>query len=112
VRLTAGVWAERATTRKGRADMEHRTELIEVIRRIRNRWRLRLAARGAVIVFVGTVAALLLSASSLETFRFSVPAIITFRIIAIGVFSAILAYYMGPLRRHDSDTTVEPYLGA
>ena len=62
--------------------MEHRAELVEVIRRIRNRWRLRLAARGAVVVFVGTVLVLLLSASSLETFRFSVPAIITFRILA------------------------------
>jgi hypothetical protein len=42
--------------------MDHRTELVDVIRRIRNRWRLRLAARGAVIVFVGTMAVLLLSA--------------------------------------------------
>ena len=44
--------------------MEHRTELVEVIRRIRNRWRMRLAARGAVVVFVGTVLVLLLSAST------------------------------------------------
>ena len=51
--------------------MDHRAELVEVIRRIRNRWRLRLAARGAVVVFVGTVLVLLLSASSLESFRFS-----------------------------------------
>lgn len=64
--------------------MDHRAELVDVIHRIRNRWRLRLAARGAVVVFVGTMLMLLLSASSLETFRFSVPAIITFRILLRG----------------------------
>ena len=62
--------------------MDHRMELVDVIRRVRNRWRLRLAARGAVVVVAGTVLALLLSASGLESFRFSAPAIIAFRIIA------------------------------
>ena len=32
---------------------EHRAELVDVIRRIRHRWRLRLATRGAVVVFFG-----------------------------------------------------------
>ena len=90
--------------------MEHRAELVEVIRRIRNRWRMRLAARGAVIVFVGTVVALLLSASSLETFRFSVPAIITFRILALAVFAGLVTYAVMPLRRLVSDTQVALYL--
>ena len=53
--------------------MDHRTELVDVIRRVRNRWRLRLALRGAVVVVAGTVLALLLSASGLEAFRFSAP---------------------------------------
>ena len=35
--------------------MDHRQELIDVIRRVRNRWRLRLALRGAVVVVAGTV---------------------------------------------------------
>ncbi len=39
--------------------MDHRAELVDVIRRVRNRWRLRLAVRGAVIVLAGTVLALL-----------------------------------------------------
>src|ERR1700681_2487027 len=67
---------------------EHRAELVDVIRRIRHRWRLRLATRGAVVVFVGMAAVLLLSASSLETFKFSVPAIIGFRLLALGVLAA------------------------
>ena len=90
--------------------MEHRAELVEVIRRIRNRWRLRLAARGAVVVFVGTVLVLLLSASSLETFRFSVPAIIGFRVLLLAVFAALVIYALLPLRRKVSDTQVALYL--
>ena len=59
--------------------MDHRMELVDVIRRVRNRWRLRLAARGAVVVVAGTLLALLLSASGLESFRFAAPAIVAFR---------------------------------
>src|SRR6186713_2834966 len=90
--------------------MEHRAELVEVIRRIRNRWRLRLAIRGAVIVFVGTVLALLVSAQSLETFRFSTSAIIAFRLLALAVFGGLIALGIQPLRRMVSDTQVALYL--
>ena len=90
--------------------MDHRAELVDVIRRIRNRWRLRLAARGAVVVFAGTVLVLLLSASSLETFRFSVPAIISFRILLALVFAGLVAYAIKPLRRQVTDTQVALYL--
>ena len=90
--------------------MEHRTELVEVIRRIRNRWRMRLAARGAVVVFVGTVLVLLLSASTLETLRFSPPAILTFRVLLVAVFAALVAYAVMPLRRQVTDTQVALYL--
>src|SRR3954466_6998152 len=90
--------------------MEQRHELVEVIRRIRNRWRMRLAARGAVVVFVGTVLVLLLSASTLETLRFSVPAILTFRILLAAVFAALVAFAAMPLRRQVTDTQVALYL--
>jgi hypothetical protein len=70
--------------------MQHSAELVEVIRRIRNRWRLRLAARGAVIVFVGTVLALLVSARGLEPLTFSAPSIVGFRLLALAVFGARL----------------------
>ena len=50
---------------------DRRAELVDVIRRVRNRWRLKLALRGTVIVVAGTLLALLLSASSLEALRFS-----------------------------------------
>ena len=70
--------------------MDHRAELVDVIRRIRNRWRLRLALRGAVVVVAGMVLVLLLSASGLEALRFSAPAIIGFRFLAVAVFAALL----------------------
>ena len=90
--------------------MDHRAELVNVIRGIRNRWRLRLATRGAVIVFVGMVAVLLLSASSLQAAKFSVPAIIGFRLLALAAFAALVAYALVPLRRQVTDTQVALYL--
>ncbi len=71
---------------------DRRAELVDVIRRVRNRWRLKLALRGAVIVVAGTLLALLLSASSLEALRFSPTAIISFRIIALAVFAALVVH--------------------
>src|SRR5436190_23021381 len=92
-------------------NVDHRTELIDVIRRVRNRWRLKLALRGAVVVAAGTVLALLLSASGLESFRFSAPAIISFRIVTVAVFVGLLFYgLVWPLRRRVSDAQVAMYL--
>jgi hypothetical protein len=91
--------------------MDPRTELVDVIRRVRNRWRGRLALRGAVVVMAGTVLALLLSASGLESFRFSAPAIITFRIVTVAVFVGLLCYgLVWPLRRRVTDAQVAMYL--
>jgi hypothetical protein len=82
--------------------VDPRTQLVDVIRRVRNRWRLRLAMRGAVVVVAGTLLALLLSASGLESFRFSATAIIAFRIVSVSVFVALLLYaFVWPLRGGD-----------
>src|SRR5471032_3526160 len=87
------------------------TELFDVIRQVRNRWRRRLAARGSVIVLAGTVLALLLSAHGLETFRFSAAAILSFRVIALVVFAALLGYGLVlPLRRRVTNSQVALYL--
>src|SRR5437870_10808297 len=92
--------------------MDYRNaQLVAVIRRVRNRWRLKLALRGAVVVVAGTVLALLLSASGLESFRFSAPAIISFRIVTVAVFVGLLLYgLVWPLRRRVSDAQVAMYL--
>ncbi len=90
---------------------DRRAELIDVIHRVRNRWRLKLALRGAVIVVAGTLLALFLSASSLEALRFSPTAIITFRILALLVFAALVAVgFVQPLRRRVTDSQVALYL--
>src|ERR1700750_1114237 len=87
------------------------TELIDVIHRVRNRWRLKLALRGAVIVVAGTLLALLASASSLEALHFSPAAIISFRIIAPLVFlGLVFVGFVQPLRRRVSDGQVALYL--
>src|SRR6266545_2240738 len=90
---------------------DRRAELVAVIHRVRNRWRLKLALRGAVIVVTGTLLALFLSASSLEALRFSPAAIITFRIVALLIFAALVAVgFVRPLRRRVTDTQVALYL--
>src|SRR5689334_11526226 len=92
--------------------MAHRRqELVAVIREVRNRYRRRLAARGALIVLGGTVLALLLSASGLETLRFSPASIIAFRVLVFGVFALLGLYaFVRPLRRQVSDAQVALYL--
>ena len=95
----------------GMSRSDRRPELMQVIHKVRDRWRLRLALRGAVIVVAGTLLALFLSASSLEALRFSPSAIISFRIIALAVFAAL--GYIGlvrPLMRRVDDTQVAMYL--
>src|SRR5262249_14799931 len=90
---------------------DRRAELIDVIHRVRNRWRLKLALRGAVIVVAGTLLALFLSASSLEALRFSPAAIVTFRIVALLIFAALVGIgLILPLRRRVTDTQVALYL--
>ena len=95
----------------GPGGSDRREERVAVIHRVRNRWRLKLALRGAVIVVAGTLLALLLSASSLEALRFSPTAIIAFRLIAFLVFAALVVVgFVRPLRRRVSDGQVALYL--
>ena len=87
--------------------MDRRGELLDVIRSVRNRWRQRLAVRGAVVVVAGTLLALFLSASSLQALRFSPPAIITFRFVAIGVFALLVwRFFARAMRRQVTDSQV------
>ena len=84
----------------GLSGSDRRLELVEVIHRIRNRWRMRLAVRGALVVIAGTLLALLLMASGLEALRFSPTAIIAFRISALIIFAGLAwLALVRPMRR-------------
>ena len=48
-----------------------RHDLVEVIRRVRNRWRLRIAMRGVAILAGAGLGAFLVSSYGLEVFKFS-----------------------------------------
>src|SRR5262245_48818189 len=90
---------------------DRRSELVEVIHRVRNRWRMRLAMRGAVVVVAGTLLALLLSAGGLEALRFSSAAIIGFRVLALAIFGGLVTWaFVKPLRRQVGDSQVAMYL--
>src|SRR5262249_27350610 len=91
--------------------MDRRAELLDVIRSVRNRWRQRLAVRGVVLVVAGALLALFLAAASFEDLRFSVGAIIAFRLIAALVFAGLVwTFLVRPIRRQVSDTQVAMYL--
>ena len=86
-------------------------ELVDVIHKVRNRWRLKLALRGAVIVVAGMFLALMSSAAGLEALRFTAPSILAFRALAVVIFTALIYYgLVRPLRRQVSDSQVALYL--
>jgi hypothetical protein len=90
---------------------DRRRELVEVIHRVRNRWRLKRAIRGAVIVVAGTLLALMSSAAGLEMLKFTAASIITFRVLALLAFGGLVYFgLVKPMRRRVSDSQVALYL--
>ena len=95
----------------GLSGSDRRQELIDVIHRVRNRWRLKLALRGAVVVLTGTLLALMSSAAGLEALKFSAASIVAFRVLALLVFGGLVFYgFVRPMRRRVSDSQVAMYL--
>jgi hypothetical protein len=91
--------------------VDRRHELVEVIHRVRNRWRLKRLLRGVVIVLAGTLLALMSSAAGLEALKFSPGSILAFRALALIIFGSLV--YFGlfrPMRRRVSDSQVALYL--
>ena len=87
------------------------SDLVEVIRQIRRRWRFKLAFRGTVLVAALAVAALIGAAFGLESWRFSPGSILTFRVLLSIVLAAIVAaLFVRPLLRRVSDQQVALYL--
>src|SRR5688572_11963207 len=88
-----------------------RSELTSIIREIRNRWRMKLAVRGAAFVIGGFLLTLLLSAYALETLKFSPGSIIAFRVAMVMIFGALSGYFFVlPQWRRVTDEQVALYL--
>ena len=88
-----------------------RSTLLDVIRQVRYRWRVKLALRGAVGFLAATIVALIASAYALEALRFSAGAILAFRVTLLLVAVAGAAWFLiRPLLRKVSDEQVALYL--
>ena len=86
-------------------------KLLDVIRQVRRRWRMKLALRGAVGVAALGLLVFLVSARALEAARFTPQAIITFRIVLAAVIAGLVAYLLvRPLLRRVRDEQVAMYL--
>ena len=88
-----------------------RDDLFDVIRRVRNRWRLRVAMRGTAIVAAAGLAAFLLSSYGLEFFKFSVGAVVAFRLLTwVTMIGLVYWFLVRPLARAIPDERVALYL--
>src|SRR5687767_3146461 len=90
---------------------DYSAELINVIRQVRRRWRMKVALRGALLVVVLTIAVFLVSARALEAARFTPEAIFAFRLGFLAVMAGLIAFMLvRPLVRRVSDGQVAMYL--
>ena len=71
-----------------------RNELLELVRRVRARWRLRVALQGLAIVLGLGLVWLLLGAYVLHSLRFSAVAVTAFRVLAWLLAALTLARYV------------------
>ncbi len=88
-----------------------RERLLDVVRAVKRRWRLRVLLTGTAIVLAAGVAVLLLSAYGIDYFRFTPTAILLFRIVAYGTLAALAVRYLVlPFRRDVTDERVALYV--
>ena len=88
-----------------------RSEVLRVIRHVRNRWRLRVAVRGVSVLIAAALGTFLASSYGLEVFRFSPTSIVTFRIVTYVVLIAAGWWlFVRPVSRRVSDERVALYL--
>src|SRR5687768_17911296 len=88
-----------------------RSALLDVVRQVRRRWRVKLALRGVVGFLAATALALIGSAYALEWLRFSPSSILVFRIALVVAAAGFAAWFLArPLLRKVSDEQVALYL--
>ncbi|HKP29370.1 MAG TPA: hypothetical protein VJU15_08195, partial [Gemmatimonadales bacterium] len=88
-----------------------RTELLELVHRVRSRWRLRVALQGLALVLGLGLLWLVLGAWVLHSLRFSAAAVTAFRLTAwLLAALALVRYLVVPLLRRVTDTQVARYI--
>ncbi|HVH54763.1 MAG TPA: hypothetical protein VM791_00815, partial [Vicinamibacterales bacterium] len=86
-------------------------DLFGIIAHVRNRWRMKLALRGAVNLMAVAFGLFVLAAYGMQTLRFTSTSIIAARIaLPLGFIAAVLWFVVRPLRRKVSDEQVALYL--
>ncbi len=86
-------------------------EMLDVVRSVRRRWRLKLALRGLALTAAAALLTFLASASGLEILRFRPEAIVALRVLLWAVVLAFLIRRaLWPLVRPVSDERVALYL--
>ncbi len=89
----------------------HREELVGVIRQVRNRWRMKLVVRGAIVIVTGALAALALASYGLQATKFSPAWVTGLRVAVWTVFAVLVAIWLlRPLRRRVNDQQVALYV--
>ena len=87
------------------------SNLTEVIRDVKSRWRMKLALRGAVRSVAVAVAVFFIAAYALEWARFSPSSIIAARVLlSAAVVGSVFYFLIRPLRRRVTDDQVALYL--
>ena len=88
-----------------------RDDLFDVIRRVRNRWRLRVLLRGIAVVAAAGLAAFLISSYGLEFFKFSSGSVIAFRVLTWLTLGGLMyRFLVRPLAHAIPDERVALYL--
>jgi hypothetical protein len=88
-----------------------RKELLELVQRVRARWRMRVALQGLALVFGLGLLWLVMGAWVLHSLRFSAGAVSAFRVLAwVLAGFAVIRYVVLPLLRRVTDAQVARYI--
>jgi hypothetical protein len=92
-------------------DVNARAQLLDIVRQVRRRWRIRIAVQGAVGFLIAGVVAMIAIAYVLESLKFAPTAILVFRIVTALVLAGAGAWFFArPLSRKVTDEQVALYL--
>ena len=94
-----------------RDDRTSQAQLLGIIRQVRNRWRLKVALRGAAIVLGVGFLVFLATAVAVDQFRYSEGSVLAFRIVSyVALLALTIRFLVLPLLPRVSDERVALYL--